>query len=184
MPHQDSFPLLDEAFSVSCTQDLDRFFELVEDSDVFDREHKRCEDSKSKHLALTQLTFFIYPVSNRPLLYGRPPIDIPDKWIKSRSVFALQKRRKKLYEDNLCAFRAVWLFLKRIKNPKFRAVSMTPDHIKALYTEFRQEHVALGLPEDPMQFKGCSLTTVGGFVFGQRWNRPMIFSRFQKRPRF
>ena len=31
MPHQDSFPLLDEAFSVNCTQDLDRFFELVED---------------------------------------------------------------------------------------------------------------------------------------------------------
>ena len=158
-PHEDNFLQLEEAFPVRDNADLDEFFKLFKNCELFDMEKFKLTSTKSHHILMSNIAFYIYPIPERALLYGSPPTEF-GRWGPMRSVYTLKRdNNNNDITDDLCAFRAVALFLKQKQNPRFQADRLTQEDVHDLYRSFRRAKDPL-LPEDPLHFQGAYLPTL------------------------
>ena len=158
-PHEENYQQLEEAHYVAGDDDLDNFFKEFQKCELYDKEKFKLTSTKSHHIVMTNITFFIYPIPQRALLNGAPPSHL-GRWGPMKSVYCLKRNNDNQdITDNLCAFRALALFLKQIEIPRFTASHINNDHVHCLYREFRHARAPL-LPEDPLHFEGTYLPTL------------------------
>ena len=159
VPHESNFLCLKEAFPITGEADLNKFYDEFMKTNVLDFENFKLETSKSKHIAITNIKFYCYAVPSRALLNTGPPLDM-GRWSDAYFVQTLQKDHHSTnYQDNLCAFRALAVFLRQLENPDFEARRITQREVYNLYREFRLEKDP-SLPEHPIRFRGCYLPTL------------------------
>ena len=173
--HKSNYLLLPEAFTVGKPSDLRDLIFFLDENDFLNPEKFFVSDSKSRRLITPCLALHLSCDPSRLLLSGRPPATFDEYWVNSRSVYTLDKdSHRRVYNDNLCAFRAVAVFMRQLKKSNFQPQKISRREVDDLYYEYRME-VDTEIPDDSSDFSGSSLDTIGKLCYLKGLN-VMVFS--------
>ena len=101
--------ILDEPLVVADEADLQRVLQRMGETDWLEYVSQQKPDSKWRIALLTNVTFHLYPMEDRPIGRGNITGQLPKWLVENRRLDALEKDKRtgKLYADHLCYFRCL-----------------------------------------------------------------------------
>ena len=99
--------LFEHALTITNRQSIDKFIQKVFNLDLASNRYLNRPDSVWTLAGITNLQLFVYELSDTPI--GRPPLDLPDYIINSKSIIALLHNGHKPINDDRCMFRCLAL---------------------------------------------------------------------------
>ena len=146
--------LFDRPHSIGSMQELEHFINSVIDMDLLAWIQLQRPNTAWKIHKLTNVTFYFYKL----LEVGRigTAVALPD-FIKSKKCIVgldYDKRHKKLYQDNLCFFRALSIVLSCTCNKNCRCNSPNLSKTRQLFQLWKEKTLFTGTPKS---FQGIKL---------------------------